>query len=107
MRCSVSRRAESLRETLCRAPGLVLLKGNVQKYLITADQLTAESWVAPPPHLSVGGVTPPVFHYGATGTIESHLSAGVVTIPCRYTFALPSCVPQIWHEVGVRVLYRL
>lgn len=102
------RTSDSFRALTGHSNRLSSLRGNVRKNLLTADRLVAEFLeracnllsVAPP-------VPPPVYFYGATDAIESHLRAGVVTVPSKYMFCLPLAIPQLLQEAGVLVFNYL
>lgn len=103
----LAERGETYQEVFERTAELRDFRGNVHKYLETADYLVQEFLALTRKHLGLSMIPSPVLHYGATDIIESELRSGVVTIPSKYLFSLPLSIPQLWQETGTRVFHHL
>lgn len=102
-------RAESFQEMFTRSTRLSSYRGNVQKYLMTADFLVDEFLDTISSGLSLvpSSIPRPILHFGATDQIESQFRGGLVTtIPSKYLFSLPLAIPQLWQEAAVRTFNR-
>jgi hypothetical protein len=97
------RTVASFEEMLMQNDRNVVYRGSVQKFLFLADALMNDfaasvngGWV--PRWLSA--------MYDSVPQIMSMPTLGLVRIPARHLFALPSVVPDLWHEVGVFWFYK-
>lgn len=92
----------SFEELLGQTDRALAYRGSVQKFLYLADHLMNDF------SERVFGNPEPVFAamYDAVTRIISLPATGLVRIPARHLFALPSVIPDLWHEVGVYRFFR-
>jgi hypothetical protein len=92
------RTVASFDEMLSQTDRAVVYRGSVQKFLLLADSLMNDFAAR-----IRGGAVPPLFAslYDSESRIFSLPQTGLVRIPARHLFTLPSVIPDLWHEVGV------
>jgi hypothetical protein len=97
------RTVASFEEMLLRSDRNVVYRGSVQKFLFLADALMYDFLTKVSRRRHDG---PRLWAmYDSITRIFSTPAMGLVRIPARHLFRLPSILPDLWHEVGVYIFY--
>ena len=95
------RTVASFEEMLLRSDRNVVYRGSVQKFLFLADALMHDFLTKVSRRRHDGPCLWAM--YDSITRIFSHPPMGLVRIPARHLFRLPSILPDLWHEVGVYI----